>query len=125
MKTEQEKMKPQAKPQAKTPLQQAVISWVESSDEPDAAVMSLAMKGCSSGIVEFLASGSFSLLFYETHKHEINKMLSELIKETYLSVDRIIAGWDDDDMLALENNNRILLAYYGFEETIHKLYMKG
>ena len=78
--------------------------------------------GCSSGIVKELTYCSQTKNFYETYKHEISELL---YKSGWNNLaDLFGKGWDKTDPLALESNNKNLLAWFGFEETLTNIAYK-
>ena len=75
--------------------------------------------GCSSGIVANLVYYHDTLEFYEDLKNEINDLLVETLDACGCNspAELFSKNWDDTDPLALECNNKNLLAWFGFEET--------
>lgn len=72
--------------------------------------------GCRSGIVRDLFYYNQTTKFYETYKHEINELL---YKGGLNNLADLFGGeWDKADPLVLEDNNKNLLAWFGFEETL-------
>ena len=78
--------------------------------------------GCSSGVCRDLVYSSQTKNFYETYKHEINELIYK--SGWYNLADLFGDKWDKTDLLVLENNNKTLLAWFGFEETITNIAYK-
>ena len=78
--------------------------------------------GCSSGIVKELTYYSQTKRFYEAYKHEINELLYK--SGWYNLADLFGDDWDKYDPLALEDNNKNFLAWFGFEETLTNIAYK-
>jgi len=81
--------------------------------------------GCQSGIASDMIYYKDTITFYDKHKYEINKMLSNTLENIgskclvdIFGVDR----WDEDDPLILEINNQNLLAWFAYENTCLELY---
>jgi hypothetical protein len=77
--------------------------------------------GCSSGMVSGLIYYSETIPFYHRHKLEISGLLVDMGYETGLHPHELLVGWDDNDPLALDDQNQNLLAWFGFEETCRKI----
>ena len=78
--------------------------------------------GCVNGSVHWLVYSSDILDFYDEYKHEINELI---YKSNYDNLaDLFGIKWDKHDPLALEDNNKQLLAFFGFEETITNIAIK-
>ena len=82
--------------------------------------------GCANGAVHWLTYSSEILKFYNEYKSEINEMLSNLLFDCEYKSPADLFGdkWNKHDPLALENNNKQLLAWFGFEETIINIAIK-
>jgi hypothetical protein len=78
--------------------------------------------GCQSGVVTGLIYYHDTLKFYETHKEEINGMLSEVVEETGLNAFELLRGLDPEDQLMQETNNQNILAWFGYETRAMELY---
>ncbi len=97
-------------------------SYYDSYDEAVGAFMTdLVEQGCISGMVSGLIYYSETIPFYHRHKLEINELLKEMIFDTGFGVEKLLVGWDDDDPLALDDQNQNLLAWFGFEETAQQI----
>ena len=98
-----------------------IESWDDYKDKEDIFndVMRL---GCRSGIVRDLVFYEQTKNFYETYKHEINELL---YKSGWNNLaDLFGKDWEKCDPLALEDNNKNLLAWFGFEETLTNIAYK-
>ncbi len=79
--------------------------------------------GCVSGIVSELVWYSDTVKFYKRYREEINELLKDLMDGTgiYSMKDLFGKNWDDEDPLIIEDHNRNLLAWFGFEETLRNV----
>ena len=78
--------------------------------------------GCANGSVHWLVYSSDILKFYEDFKNEINELI---YKSDYTDLSDLFGDkWDKRDPLALEDDNKNLLAWFGFEETIANIALK-
>lgn len=79
---------------------------------------------CIGGGVKKLIYYSDTINFYKTYQDEINSLLADdfLSIGTRDMVQLFGDSWDEKDPLALEENNRNLLAWYGYEEIARRLY---
>ena len=99
-----------------------IISNWEYYDDKKNIFLDIMRDGCKSGACRDLIYYSQAKNFYETYKHEINKLI-------YMSdydnlADLCGSDWDIHDPLALDEDNQNLLAWFGFEETITNIAMK-
>lgn len=79
--------------------------------------------GCQSGMVGHLTWYTQTEAYYKEHKEEINELLYEMLDSTGLNIGELFGdNWDEEDPLALEQFNRNLLAWFGYEETVRKYY---
>ena len=79
--------------------------------------------GCQSGMINSLIYYEDTVKFYEDFKEEINEMLSEMVDSTGLSLQELFGDkYDKDDPLNINDFNKNLFAWFGFEETSRKLY---
>ena len=94
-----------------------------SRDEAEAWFDDLEAHGCVSGLVGAMIYYSDTVAFFESHKDEINGLLANCLNEDGAACPAELFGvyWDKSDPLALERNNRNLLAWFAFEETAHRL----
>lgn len=76
--------------------------------------------GCKSGIVCDLVEETSIVDFYEKFKNEIDEILHKKLTELNLNSPEELFGdeWDKNDSLVNENNNKKLLAWFGFDESI-------
>ena len=95
--------------------------WNDYDDKKD-ILLDVINCGCESGVCRDLVFNEQTKRFYETYKHEINKLvyMSDYDNLADLFGDR----WDPYDPLALEEDNQNLLAWFGFEETITNIAYK-
>ena len=111
-------------------LRNAVIDYYidrygndESIEDLYRSMEDLQQHGCQSGMISHLIYYSDTVEFYENFKEEINQMLSELIEGTGLSLQELFGDkYDKEDPLNINDYNKNLFAWYGFEETSSKLY---
>ena len=79
--------------------------------------------GCVSGIVGELIYYKDTLAFYEKHKEEINKLLYEVLEDIgEYNLKAIFKDFDEQDPLCIEAHNQNLLSWFGFEETVCRIY---
>ena len=72
--------------------------------------------GCSSGVVGDLIYYHDTEAFFREHTPEINNLLSRTILEGgYISPKEFLSGFDAEDPLCLETQNRNLLAWFAYE----------
>ena len=64
--------------------------------------------------------------YYNEHREEINQLLYELMECTGIYSPTELFGnkWDKEDLLAIEDYNQNLLAWFGFEETMRNIGQK-
>ena len=96
-----------------------VIEKWDKYDDKNDIFLDVMKYGCVSGIVEELTYCSQTKNFYETYKYEINELLFK--SGWYNLADLFGKEWDKTDLLALESNNKNLLAWFGFEETLRNI----
>lgn len=79
--------------------------------------------GCQSGIVTSLIYYRDTVEFYNKHKTAINELLKRTMDECGIYDPKQIFGakWDDTDPLVLDDYNKNLLAWFGFEETLRNV----
>ena len=79
--------------------------------------------GCQNGTVSGLIYYSNTTAFFEKHKKEIKKLLTELMSVTGAKSPAELFGdkWDDEDHFADDVQNQNLLAWFGYEETLRKV----
>jgi hypothetical protein len=117
---------------AETRLERHVKRWANerASDYPDSGVEGvledLFYGGCSSGMVGHLIYTTDCVKFFATHRRDISALLAEMVQDTGQQPHELFSNprslqWDKDDPLAQEDNNRNLLAWFGFEEAARRL----
>ena len=101
-----------------------INEWDE--DDNKKTLLDIIKYGCANGSVHWLTYSSDILSFYSEYKSEINKMLSNLLFDCEYNSPAELFGdkWDKMDQLALKNNNKQLLAWFGFEETLTNIVIK-
>lgn len=79
--------------------------------------------GCEAGTVSGLIYYNDTTAFFERHKKEIKKLLTEIMHEIGAKSPAEIFGasWDDDDYFCEGIYNQSLLAWFGYEETLRKV----
>ena len=98
-----------------------ISNWDYYDDKKD-IFLDVIKFGCKSGICRDLIFYGQTKKFYETFKFEINELL---YKSNYDNLaDLFGSDWDIHDPLALDEDNQNLLAWFGFEETIHNIAIK-
>lgn len=105
-------------------LRDEVQAWLNDYeiDERKTALEDLLQHGCSSGMVSSLIYYDDTVAFYERHIVEINETLAEMLAETGAEhTAQLLRDWDSADPLALDTNNRNLLAWFGFESAALRL----
>jgi len=111
---------------AKSPLEKDVAKWAVDYSEGDVdgvpdALKSLMEHGISSGMVGHLVYYADTAKYFEKHKKEIKEMLKELSDDTGEQYPQALRDWDAEDPFADEEHNQNLLAWFGFEESAHRL----
>ncbi|MBU6231368.1 hypothetical protein KGP36_01765 [Patescibacteria group bacterium] len=114
---------------AKTRLERHVQKWLNerAKDYPDDGVQGVLKDlfhgGCESGIVSHLIYYTDTVKFFQTHRREISELLAEAeISGGWCNPAHMFGEkWDKADPLAQEDQNRNLLAWFGFEETARRL----
>ena len=98
-----------------------VKRWNDYGDKKD-IFLDVMKFGCVSGVCRDLVFYEQTKRFYETYKHEINELLWKSDFNNF--TDLFGSDWDPYDPLALEDENKNLLAWFGFEETITNIARK-
>lgn len=100
-----------------------ILNEWDEYDDPKQIVIDLLEHGCQSGMVGHLVYYSQTTAYYEEYKEEINELLYDTMDECGIYDLSELFGnkWDKEDPLALEQYNQNLLAWFGFEETMHNL----
>ena len=96
--------------------------WDEYDDKKN-IILDVLNNGCQSGFVGHLVYYNQTTAYYKEHKEEINELLYDIMDECSIYNPSELFGdkWDKEDPLALEQYNQNLLAWFGFEETMHNL----
>lgn len=76
--------------------------------------------GCQSGTVSELIYTKDCIEFYMRYRQEIDKMAYELMTDCGCGPE-MFTDWDKDDPFARDDYNQTILAWFGFEETVHRL----
>lgn len=111
----------------KTKLEKAVAAWINDQardydNDITGPLKDLFYGGCQSGIVGSLIYYTDTLKFYRKHRTEIDALLAEICDSNGESPAALFGKkWDKSDPLARETQNQNLLAWFGFEETAHRL----
>lgn len=94
--------------------------WDEYDDKKD-IVLNVLNDGCQSGFVGHLVFYNQTTAYYKEHKEEINELLYNIMDDCGIYVPSELFGdkWDKEDPLALYQYNQNILAWFGFEETMH------
>lgn len=98
-----------------------IDSWRDSEDKT-AIFTDVLNYGCAAGTVGFLVYTNDCVKFYLTHKQEIDMLLYNIM-DSYGEYNpaKILRDWEVEDPFALGDNNRTLLAWFGFEETLRNV----
>lgn len=96
--------------------------WDEYDDKKN-IVTDVLEHGCQSGIVGSLIYYADTIAYYEANKNAINRLLYETMDECGIYDPSELFGdkWDKEDPLAIDDYNKNLLAWFGFEETMRKV----
>jgi len=111
---------------AETELERAALRWLNSEakerdDGVEGVVSDLSQGGCASGMVGDLIYYRDTLPFYRRHREDIGRMLAESCADSGCSPWELLSGFDKEDPLALDTANQNLLAWFGFEEAVHRV----
>ena len=92
-------------------------------DAAESYIKDVLQYGCQAGTVSGLIYYSETTAFFEKHKEEIKKLLTELMSDTGAKSPAELFGnkWDDEDYFADDVQNQNLLAWFGYEETLRKV----
>lgn len=93
------------------------------TEEMESFIKDVLQHGCQSGIVRELIYYKDTTEFYSKYKKEISALLNETLSETGCDSPAELFGnkWDEEDPLAIEDHNKNLLAWFGFEETCRQI----
>jgi hypothetical protein len=114
---------------AATPLERHVQAWINAQaqdfDEGGATgvLLDLQKGGCESGYVGHLIYYTDTVKFFKKYKTEISALLSNVLEDFGGNPVDVFGKekWDSTDPLAMDTQNQNLLAWFGFEETAHRL----
>ena len=103
-------------------LEYILNRWDEYDDKTD-IFRDVLKYGCQSGCVDYLIYYSDTIAYYEKYKDEICGLLYDTLVNCGLKCPFDLFGdkWDNSDTLALEAENKNLLAWFGFEETMRNI----
>lgn len=114
---------------ANTELEREVLDWINSKGEDYPNIMlvlkDLAYGGCSSGMVSDLIYTEDAARFYDRHQLAIDKMLYNALQDSCSTPEELFKQWDSSDPLARGDENKTILAWFGFEETAHDLGLRA
>ena len=105
-------------------IQDVVLNWLLDSDDPKGKLEDLQRGGCQSGLVGELIYYTDTEKFYDDHRLEIENLICDLEEGTgenrieLFSKNLEKSDWYDED----ETQKKNTLAWFGFEETGHRLY---
>jgi len=110
-------------------LERNVQRWANERGEDydngaEGVLKDLMYGGCASGMVGRLIHTADCVRFFATHRRDISDLLAEYIDQCGIGggVSDIFGDkWDNTDPLAQEDENRNLLAWFGFEEAARQL----
>lgn len=99
--------------------QYIVDRWEDYDDKKD-IITEVLHNGCESGVVSSMIYYSDTVRFYERHKGEIDELLYNIMKDCGIYEPKQLFGrrFDEEDPLCLDDTNKNLLAWFGFEETL-------
>jgi hypothetical protein len=120
---------------ADTPLHRHVLDWIEdradeSQDDDTPAIdaiagvlRDLAYGGCSSGMVGHLIYYADIATFWDEFGKECAQIVSENAEDCGVPIGDMFRAdaWDKSDPLALEDTNRGLICWAGFEEAAYRI----
>ena len=99
-----------------------IVKHCEKGESVSDFIENILKYGCESGIVGELIYYSDTLKFYKKFQHEIVDLLNDLLHGCGCSTSELFGDkWDKEDPLAVEEHNKNLLAWFGFEETIRNI----
>ena len=100
---------------------QHLIDRYHDYDDIENCIKEILKYGCSSGCVSSLIYYRDTLSFYNQYKEEINELLYDVMYDVGIfEIKEILKNWDETDPLALETNNKNILAWFGFEQTLYR-----
>lgn len=103
-------------------LEYVINRWNDYNDKTD-IFRDVLKYGCQSGVVNYLIYYSDTIAYYEKFIEEIAILLSNTLKECGVDNPKDLFGdkWDNSDPLAFDTQNKNLLAWFGFEETMRNI----
>ena len=105
-----------------------IDNWDSTQDDDDNKYIltNILNGGCESGACSNLIYYADTLKFYDDYESEINYLLSNLLDDCGIKSPAELFGdkWDYTDPLACADENKNLLAWFGFEETITNIARK-
>lgn len=110
-----------------SPIRKYVYDYIidewDNYDNKTSIFIDVLYHGCQSGCVAGLICYYDTIKFYNDYKDEINEMLYNVFEECGIYNPAEIFGnnWDKQDPLALDDENKNLLAWFGFEEILHEI----
>ena len=92
-------------------------------DAAEGYIKDVLQYGCQAGTVSGLIYYSDTTAFFERHKKEIKRLLTELMSDTGAKSPSELFGnkWDAEDYFCEDVYNQNLLAWFGYEETLRKV----
>lgn len=80
--------------------------------------------GCQSGLVSELIYYADTTAFFDRHYKEIGPLLDNIINSYGFACPAELFGdkWDTSDSIAVDTNNKNLLAWFAFEETAREIF---
>ena len=102
--------------------QYIIDRWEDYYDKKD-IITEVLNCGCESGVVSSMIYYSDTVRFYERHKGEINELLYNTTEDCGIYELKQLFGrrFDEEDPLCLDDTNKNLLAWFGFEETLRNI----
>lgn len=106
-----------------------ILDKFDEYDDPKQIPLEVLKHGCISGIVGELCYYSDTTAYYDKNKEAINTLLYEYMFECGIYDLKELFGhgtvkWDEEDPLALDYYNKNILAWFAFEETMHRVALK-
>jgi len=100
-----------------------IASNTDKNRLPESYMQEVVQYGCSSGIVPQLIYYTDTKRFFNTYNFEISTILKDLMADMGVNSPAELFGsnWDTSDPFASEDQNKNLLAWFGFEEATRHL----
>lgn len=107
-----------------TKLDRYVARWLrkkakERDGDLQGVIRDLMHGGCSSGYVSELIFTSDCVEFYNKYREEIGRLYYDVCSDCGEPIK--LNGWNDEDPFAIDYQNQIALAWFGFEETAYRI----